>query len=207
MICKSIVVILPHSDVKFCNKCCNVVVTPLLILVWVVKCSWIGVPWGHSTDLLRLSGAHAQSSEVFGIMTSARGPYNLGGSATRACGSGGYTCGSGEEQARQRRRDRICNDDDDGVQMQLVAALLLVHLYVNSGGGASPSPPLRHLRLRRGGRIRLDGGGRTPAADIACDGSGGAWTGSAARGWARWVCPRAFLFFFVFFYLINRGHD
>jgi hypothetical protein len=33
MIYKFIVVILPHSDVKFYNKCRNVVVTPLLILV------------------------------------------------------------------------------------------------------------------------------------------------------------------------------
>jgi hypothetical protein len=33
MIYKFIVVILPHSDIKFCNKYCNVVVTPLLILV------------------------------------------------------------------------------------------------------------------------------------------------------------------------------
>jgi hypothetical protein len=27
------IVILPHSDAKFCKKCCNVVVTPLVILV------------------------------------------------------------------------------------------------------------------------------------------------------------------------------
>jgi hypothetical protein len=33
MIYKFIVVILPHSDVKFVSKCCNVVVTPLLILI------------------------------------------------------------------------------------------------------------------------------------------------------------------------------
>jgi hypothetical protein len=33
MIYKFIIIILPHSDVKFYNKCCNVVVTPLLILV------------------------------------------------------------------------------------------------------------------------------------------------------------------------------
>jgi hypothetical protein len=33
MIYKFIIVILPHSDVKFCNKYGNVVVTPLLILV------------------------------------------------------------------------------------------------------------------------------------------------------------------------------
>jgi hypothetical protein len=29
-----------------------------------------------------LSGFHVQKSEVFEIMTGARGPYNLGGSAT-----------------------------------------------------------------------------------------------------------------------------
>jgi hypothetical protein len=33
MIYKFIVVIIPHSDEKFCSKYCNVVVTPLLILV------------------------------------------------------------------------------------------------------------------------------------------------------------------------------
>jgi hypothetical protein len=33
MIYKFIIVILPHSDVKLCNKCCNIAVTPLLILV------------------------------------------------------------------------------------------------------------------------------------------------------------------------------
>jgi hypothetical protein len=82
MIYKFIVFILPHSDVKFCNKCYNVVVTPLLILVWVVKRSWIGVLWGHPTDLLRLSGVHASLSEVLGTMTGACGPYNLGGSVT-----------------------------------------------------------------------------------------------------------------------------
>jgi hypothetical protein len=27
------IIIISRSDVKFCNKCCNVVVTPLLILV------------------------------------------------------------------------------------------------------------------------------------------------------------------------------
>jgi hypothetical protein len=32
MICKSIVVILPHSDVNFYSNCHKVVVTPLLIL-------------------------------------------------------------------------------------------------------------------------------------------------------------------------------
>jgi hypothetical protein len=82
MIYKFIIIILPHSNVKFCNKCCNVVVTPLLILVWVVKCSLIGVLWGHPTDLLRLFGVHVSLSEVLGTMTGACGPYNLGGSAT-----------------------------------------------------------------------------------------------------------------------------
>jgi hypothetical protein len=33
MIHEFIVIILPHSDVKFYSKCCKVVVTPLLILV------------------------------------------------------------------------------------------------------------------------------------------------------------------------------
>jgi hypothetical protein len=39
-------------------------------------------PWDTRTDPIKLSGAHAQPSEVFETRIDACGPNNLGGSAT-----------------------------------------------------------------------------------------------------------------------------
>jgi hypothetical protein len=79
LICKSIVVILSHSDVSF--KCYTVVVTPLLILCELQNVDDSG--FLRTPDrLLMLSGSHAQQSEVIETMTGACGTYNLGGSTT-----------------------------------------------------------------------------------------------------------------------------
>jgi hypothetical protein len=94
-----------------------------------------------------------------------------------------------------------------------------------SGGGeagsglatSSPSPSGVDPMARRVGRldlavapsllppqtariqIRLDSGGRAPAADPASDYDDGAWMGLAGHEWACWACPR--VFFFIIFYL------